>query len=101
LSKQKCLFYFFYKTGEQESETDPAWGFGSSGRGEDVGKGCRRVNMVQTLCTQVCKCENETRWNYSRNGREEHKGEWWRGVNSNMIYHKNVFKYHNVPPEQQ
>jgi hypothetical protein len=30
------------------------------GRGEDVGKGCRRVNMVQILCAHVCKWKNET-----------------------------------------
>jgi hypothetical protein len=34
---------------------------GTSGSGEDVGKGCRRVNMVQILCTHVCKQKNETR----------------------------------------
>jgi hypothetical protein len=28
-------------------------GFGSSRRGEDVGKGCRRVNMVEIICTHV------------------------------------------------
>jgi hypothetical protein len=26
-----------------------------SGRGEEVGKGCKRVNMVQILCTHECK----------------------------------------------
>jgi hypothetical protein len=28
--------------------------------GGGVGKGCRRVNMVQILCTHVCKWKNET-----------------------------------------
>jgi hypothetical protein len=28
---------------------------GSSRRGEDVEKECRRVNIVQILCTHVCK----------------------------------------------
>jgi hypothetical protein len=36
--------------------------------GEDVGKGCRRVNMVQILCIHVCKWKNETCCNYSKNG---------------------------------
>jgi hypothetical protein len=27
----------------------------TSRRGEEVGKGCGRVNMVQILCTHVCK----------------------------------------------
>jgi hypothetical protein len=28
---------------------------------EVVGKGCKRVNMVQQiLCTHVCKCKNDT-----------------------------------------
>jgi hypothetical protein len=31
--KQNCHFFFFYKTGEQEGRTGPAWGIGTSGRG--------------------------------------------------------------------
>jgi hypothetical protein len=51
LSKQKCLFY---KSGEQKGKTDPVCGVvGSSGRGEDIRKGCRRVNMVEIICTHV------------------------------------------------
>jgi hypothetical protein len=34
--------------------------------GDDIRKGCSRVNMVQILNTHVCKWENETCWNYSR-----------------------------------
>jgi hypothetical protein len=30
-------------------------GYGTSGRGEEVGKGCGNVNVVQILCTHVCK----------------------------------------------
>jgi hypothetical protein len=26
----------------------------------------RRVNMVQKVCTHVCKCKNGTNWNHSR-----------------------------------
>jgi hypothetical protein len=43
------------KIREQESRTGPTWGFGTSGREEEVEKGCRRVNIVQILCTYVCK----------------------------------------------
>jgi hypothetical protein len=38
-------------TGRQNRS--PVLGVGTSGRGEDVGKGCRRVNMVQILCTRL------------------------------------------------
>jgi hypothetical protein len=30
-------------------------GVGISGRGEEVGKRCGRVNIMQTLCTPICK----------------------------------------------
>jgi hypothetical protein len=33
-----------------------------------MGKGCTRVNIVETLCIHVCKWKNETCCNYSRNG---------------------------------
>jgi hypothetical protein len=55
LNIQKCLFFFFYKNGEQEGKTGPVWGAGISGREEDTRKGCRRVNMVEKLSTHVCK----------------------------------------------
>jgi hypothetical protein len=32
----------------------------SSGRGEDIRKGYKRVNMVEILCTHVWKWKNET-----------------------------------------
>jgi hypothetical protein len=34
-----------------------------------------RVNMVQIVCTHVCKCNNETCCNYSR--------KWGRGIKEN------------------
>jgi hypothetical protein len=43
-------------------------GVGISGRGEDVEKGCRRVSIVQILCTHVCEWKNNTCCNYSMNG---------------------------------
>jgi hypothetical protein len=52
---------FFYKIREQEGETDPAGrGDGTSGRREVAEKGGRRMNMVQKMCTHVCKCKNGT-----------------------------------------
>jgi hypothetical protein len=32
-------------------------GHGSSGKGKVAGKRYRKINMVQILCTHVCKCK--------------------------------------------
>jgi hypothetical protein len=59
----------------------------------------RRVNMVQTMYTLVCKSKNDTCRNCSRiwgGGMRERSGEG----NSRMIYliHcKNLCKWYNVP----
>jgi hypothetical protein len=53
------LLLLFYKNGEQEAKTGPVRGFGTSGTGEDIRKGCKRVNMVEILCTRICKWKNE------------------------------------------
>jgi hypothetical protein len=37
----------FFKNREQEDKTGPAWVFGSSGKGEDIKKGYRRMKMVK------------------------------------------------------
>jgi hypothetical protein len=59
IKQTKRSFYFSFA--EQEGRTGPVWwGADTSGRGEDVGKGCRRVNMVQILCTHVFKWKNAT-----------------------------------------
>jgi hypothetical protein len=50
-----------------------------------VGKGCRRMNMVQILCTHVCKWKYDICWNYSRNGGVGIK-ENGRGGHSSVIY---------------
>jgi hypothetical protein len=49
-------FFFFYKIRKKKRTGQflPG-GNGTSGRGEDVGKGCVRVNIVQLLYTHVCK----------------------------------------------
>jgi hypothetical protein len=51
LKQTKMSFFFFCKIGEQEGRTGPVCGVGTSGSGEEVGKGCGKVNMVQILCT--------------------------------------------------
>jgi hypothetical protein len=55
------------------------------GGGEEMRKGCRRVNIVQILCTHVCKWKNDTCGNYSRNGRRAGKRRMVEGLNSIMI----------------
>jgi hypothetical protein len=51
----------FFKNREQEGKTGPVWGQ-HQWKGEDIRKVCRRVkvNMVEMLCTHVCKWKNET-----------------------------------------
>jgi hypothetical protein len=48
--------------GEEEGGTGPAQRgkFGTSARGEVAEKGCRRVKMVQKMCTHVFICKNDT-----------------------------------------
>jgi hypothetical protein len=60
LAKTSCFSYhlsfFFYKIRKQEGGT------GSRGvveREEVVEKVGRRMNMVQIVCTHVCKCKND------------------------------------------
>jgi hypothetical protein len=58
--KQKRHFFFFIKTENRRAEQVLPGGVGTSGRGEVAEKGCRKVNIVQILCTHVCKWKNET-----------------------------------------
>jgi hypothetical protein len=73
---------------------------GTSGRGENIRKECRRVNMVNILHTHVWKQKSETCWNYSRNERSGVK-KMMEGVHSTMIYYKNFCKCPNVSPAQK
>jgi hypothetical protein len=70
-NKQRChlfiylfiyLLFFFYKIREQEGRIGPPQGRGGwyQWEGEVVGKGSQRVNMVQKMCTHICKCKKET-----------------------------------------
>jgi hypothetical protein len=59
----KWQFYSFTKSKNRWAELllpVGEGGFGTSGSGEEVGKGCKRVNMMQILCTHVCKWKNDT-----------------------------------------
>jgi hypothetical protein len=50
------MSYFpFTKLENKRVEFFLTGGIGSSGSEENVGKVCRGVNMVQMLCTHVCK----------------------------------------------
>jgi hypothetical protein len=72
LKQTKVPFFAFYKNKEQEGRTHRSCQrVGASGRGKEVGRGYRRVNMVPILCTHVCKWKKESCCNYSRNERGE------------------------------
>jgi hypothetical protein len=61
LKQTKISFFFLLqdqRTGGQNRRG--SGGVGTIGRGEDVGKGHRTVNMVQIPCAHVCKRKNET-----------------------------------------
>jgi hypothetical protein len=66
--------------------------------GEDIRKGCRRVNMEEILCTQYVngKMRSVETIPGMRGG-----GIMMEGVNSTMIYCKNFCKCHKVPLVQQ
>jgi hypothetical protein len=60
LNKQKCHFFYFTKWETRRAEQVLSVVVGTSGRGKEVEKGHGRVNMVQMLCTHVCKWQNDT-----------------------------------------
>jgi hypothetical protein len=53
-------FFSFIKLENRRVEQVLSGGTGTSGSGDEVGKGCRRMNMVEILYTRVCKQINET-----------------------------------------
>jgi hypothetical protein len=57
LKQTKKALFSFTKLGEQEGRIGHAWRGWYQWEGDNVGKGCRRVSMVQILCTYVCKCK--------------------------------------------
>jgi hypothetical protein len=60
--KMSFLFPFFCKIREQEGGTGLVSGgvVDTRGKGEKVGKGCKRVNLLQILCTHECKWKKHT-----------------------------------------
>jgi hypothetical protein len=57
LKQTKMSFFFLSFTKSENGRVEkvlPGAGVGYSGKGEEIGKGCGRVNMVQMLCTHVC-----------------------------------------------
>jgi hypothetical protein len=64
---------FKKKKGQEGKTAGPRAGTMSSG--EDIRKGCRRVNMVEILCIHVCKWKNGTILRMEKGA----KGERWRG----------------------
>jgi hypothetical protein len=60
LKQTKMTFYFFYKIGNRRAEQVLPGVIGTSGKGEEVRKMYGRVNIVQILCTNVCKWKNDT-----------------------------------------
>jgi hypothetical protein len=62
LNKQKCnfsLIFVLYKIGEQEGRIGPAWGFGTSGRMEEVGVMLKQGEYGEILHIQVSKWKND------------------------------------------
>jgi hypothetical protein len=54
------IIIFFLKNEEREGKTGPVWGVGTNGRGKNMRKRYKKVNMVEIFCTHVCKWKNET-----------------------------------------
>jgi hypothetical protein len=61
-STSKNVNFFSFTKFENRKEEQVLWGGEevTRGRGLDLGKECRKVNMVRILCTHVWKWENET-----------------------------------------
>jgi hypothetical protein len=95
------LCFFFYKIREQEGGTGSTLGEGwHQWKGGDGGERGRRVNMVQIMNTDVCKCKMipvETVPGIRREGDERVV----EGVNSSMMYLiqcQKLCKCYSVPP---
>jgi hypothetical protein len=67
--------------------------------GEDIRKGCGRVNMVE-ICTQYENGKMRSVETIARMGEGQIK-RMMEGMNSTMIHCKKFCKCHIVPPVQQ
>jgi hypothetical protein len=56
--QNKNVIFFFFEIKGQEGRIGTVWQVPVGG--EDVEKGCSRVDMVQILCTHICKWKNDT-----------------------------------------
>jgi hypothetical protein len=65
LKQTKMSVFKFYKIKNRRVEQVLFGEVGTRAAGRMWGKGCRRMTIVQILCSYVCKWKNET---YSRNG---------------------------------
>jgi hypothetical protein len=54
------MVFSFTKLENKRAEQVPSGRVKPVGRGEDVEKRCRRVNMVQIPHTPICKWKNDT-----------------------------------------
>jgi hypothetical protein len=72
-------FFYVTKLENKLGRTGPVEGAGKSKREKELGKELGMVNIVQILCTHVCKWKNDACLNYSSNGGRSPKGEWWIG----------------------
>jgi hypothetical protein len=54
-----ALYFSFTKSENRRVEWVLPGGVSTSGRKERVGERCRRVKMVQKLCTHACKLKSE------------------------------------------
>jgi hypothetical protein len=62
LKQAKNVFHFIFSLfsstkSENKSTQSESWHLW---QGEVLGKRDRRINMVQKMCTHVCKCKNDT-----------------------------------------
>jgi hypothetical protein len=80
LNKQKYHFFFlsFAKSENRRAEQILPWEVGGdpSGKGKEVGKGCKRM---QILCTHECKGKKRYLFKLFQEWGRRDKGEWWKG----------------------
>jgi hypothetical protein len=76
-------------------------GVGNNWKGKDIQKECKRVNIVQILCTHVCKWKMipvETTPGMGGGRIKENDGGGWNSTMMYLRYYKNFCKCQNVPP---
>jgi hypothetical protein len=82
LKQTKMSFFLFVLQNQRTGEWNRSClglVVGASGRGRRGGKGYRMVNIMQILCTHVCKWKIRYVETIPEMGGEEDEGECWRG----------------------